>query len=84
MNLLAIRNAVENEFKRASRKHKPMNSHHEAYAVIKEEFDEYWKEVQKGGSTCPRDPAALELELVHTAAMCFRALGDLCPDTPEF
>jgi len=61
----------------ASLKHPPMSSHHEAYAVIKEEFDEYWLEVIKGGST-PRDPEALKLELVQTAAMCLRALYDLC------
>lgn len=68
---------VLNEAMRAGSKHPPMHSHHEAYAVIKEEFDEYWAEVQKGGST-PRDPAALKLELVQTAAMCLRALHDLC------
>jgi hypothetical protein len=56
-----------------------MHSHHEAYGVIKEEFDEYWQEVCKGGATCPRDPAALRMELIHTAAMCLRAMYDLCP-----
>jgi hypothetical protein len=70
--------AVFNEFARASAKHPPMHSHHEAYAVIAEEFEEYWREVQKGGKTCPRDPAALKAELVETAAMCMRALYDLC------
>ena len=65
------------EISRATAKHAPMNSHHEAYSVIKEEFEEYWAEVCKGGST-PRDPVALRTELIHTAAMCVRALHDLC------
>lgn len=68
---------VYQEFARATRKHTPMHSHHEAYAVIKEEFDEYWQEVQKGGSK-PRDPEALRTELIQTAAMCLRTLHDLC------
>lgn len=74
----AVFGSVYREFARASAKHAPMHSHHEAYAVISEEFNvEYWAEVCKGGST-PRDPAALKLELVQTAAMCMRALHDLC------
>lgn len=68
---------IRAEARRAGNKHKPMNSQHEAYAVIKEEMDEYWKEVRKGGSV-PRDPAALTTELVQMAAMCLRALHDLC------
>jgi truncated hemoglobin YjbI len=74
--MVNIMESIKTEFFRASSKHAPMNSHHEAYAVIKEEFDEYWREVQKGGST-PRDPKALKNELIQTAAMCARALHDL-------
>ncbi len=70
--------AVLNEFRRATAKHPPMHSHHEAYAVIKEEFEEYWTEVMKGGKTCPRVPEQLRQELVETAAMCLRAIHDLC------
>lgn len=78
MHIVHILAAVEHEFNRANDKHPPMNSHHEAYAVISEEFNtEYWAEVCKGGSK-PRDPEALKLELIHTAAMCVRALHDLC------
>lgn len=78
MDLREAQHLVEMEVARASSKHPPMNSHHEAYAVISEEFNvEYWAEVCKGGGT-PRDPEALKLELVQTAAMCFRALTDLC------
>lgn len=61
---------------RATGKHPKMNSHHEAYAVIKEEFDEYWQEVMKRPSK--RDKEALKLELVQTAAMCVRTLYELC------
>lgn len=68
---------VMREVERASRKHAPMHSHHEAYAVILEELEEYWREVQKGGST-PRDPQALQTELVQTAAMCVKTLINLC------
>lgn len=78
MHIVNIITAVRTEFERANGKHKPMNSHHEAFAVISEEFNkEYWDEVCKGGGT-PRDPEALKLELIQTAAMCFRALHDLC------
>lgn len=68
---------VKAEVKCACAKHAPMHSHHEAYAVILEELDEYWEEVRKGGNT-PRDMTALKAELTHTAAMCVRALHDLC------
>lgn len=78
MELWDIRDRVSHEVERAVAKHPPMNSHHEAYGVIAEEFEEYWREVQKGGKTCPRDPDALRTELIETAAMCFRALHDLC------
>lgn len=78
MHMVNVLSSVKEEFIRASSKHAPMHSHHEAYAVIREEFEEYWREVQKGGSTCPRDPEALKTELIHTAAMCLRALNDLC------
>jgi hypothetical protein len=70
--------AIKAEAGRASMKHPAMHSHHEAYAVIKEEFEEYWDEVKKGGATRPRDQKALKKELIHTAAMCARALYDLC------
>jgi len=53
-----------------------MNSHHEAYAVILEELEEYWAEVMKKPSK--RNPAALREELVQTAAMCLRTLAELC------
>lgn len=71
-----VRTLVNHETAQAIARHTPMHSHHEAYAVIKEEFDEYWTEVTKRSSQ--RDSEALKLELVQTAAMCLRALHDLC------
>ncbi len=64
-------------------------SHHEAAAVIKEEFDEYWEEVKTNPRkhrytmTAIREAeeqrdANLKLELIQTAAMCLRALVELC------
>ncbi len=66
---------VDHEASRATAKHPPLNSHHEAYAVILEELDEYKAEVWK--QTKDRDPAAMRTELVQLAAMCLRAAVDL-------
>lgn len=54
---------------------KPLNSSHEAYAVILEEVDEFWEEVKKKKSM--RDPVKMRGELVQIAAMCQRAAEDL-------
>lgn len=80
MKLLDAVAAVQAEVQRAASKHEPMNSHHEAYAVIREEFEvEYFGEVCKGGAESgPRHTEQLKKELIHTAAMAVRALVDLC------
>lgn len=67
--------SAASEADRAREKHKPMNSHHEAYAVILEELDEYWEEVRKKASE--RDPQAMLTELTQIAAMCVRTAVDL-------
>jgi hypothetical protein len=67
---------VLNEVTRARQLHQPMSSHHEAYAVILEELDEYWEEVRKKREE--RDPKAIREELIQTAAMCVRAVHDVC------
>lgn len=77
MMLSHVIELVSQEVEKASAKHAPMHSHHEAYAVLLEEVEEYWQEVMKGGSV-PRDPNALRLELIHVAAMATRTLQDLC------
>lgn len=66
---------VEAELERAESKHAPMNSLHEAYAVIYEEVDELWDEVRK--RTSKRKPKNIRLELVQIAAMCARAAKNL-------
>jgi NTP pyrophosphatase (non-canonical NTP hydrolase) len=69
--------AVVEEVNRAMRKHAPMYSAHEAYAVILEEVDELWDEVRKK----THDPSAMRAELVQIAAMCCRAANDLALET---
>jgi hypothetical protein len=75
---------------RASNLHPPMHSRHEAKAVIEEEFDELWELIKLN----PKKPmihpskgyplsigqwkAEIREELIQTAAMCVRAVYDLC------
>ena len=53
----------------------PLNSAHEAYAVILEELDEFKAEVWKKASR--RDLAAMRQELLQVAAMCARTVENL-------
>lgn len=78
MDLIDIRKAVEDEFKKATRLHKPFNSSHEGYSVILEELDELWDEVKKNPAKHPERAERLRLEAIQAAAMCFRFLSDLC------
>ena len=66
------------EASRASALFPPMNSPHEAAAVIREEFDEYWDEVKKHNTSKPdRDTRPRQRdELIQLAAMCIRAITD--------
>ena len=57
------------EIERARKKHPSFHSHHEAYAVIKEEFEEWWDSV-KADDPDPR-------ELLSVAAMAVLALMEL-------
>jgi hypothetical protein len=61
---------VLNEVGRANRKHPPMNSHHEGYAVLLEEVDELWDEVKADS----HDLAIAEA--VQVAAMAIRFIVD--------
>ena len=65
---------VARELERARTLHTAkLNSPHEAAAVIREEFEEFWDEVKRKD----RNNLAMLKELVHTAAMCQRAAEDL-------
>ena len=66
---------VHAELVRADSLHKPMNSLHEAYAVLLEEVDELWDEVRKKSSE--RSKAAIREELVQIAAMAWRTAKNL-------
>ena len=66
---------VQIEIADARRSHAPLNSAHEAYAVILEELDEFWAEVMT--KRRERSPARMREELVQVAAMCQRAAEDL-------
>lgn len=66
---------VRKELLRSQGLHSPMNSAHEALAVIEEEIDEFKKEVYKKREQ--RDKDKMREELVQTAAMCMRSILDL-------
>lgn len=66
---------VKNEVERAEGLHKPLHSYHEAYAVIKEELDEFWEEVRKKEQY--RNQDAMRNELIQIAAMCVRTIYNL-------
>jgi len=65
---------VARELERARTLHvAKLNSPHEAAAVIREEFEEFWDEVKAN----PRNTLAMLRELTHVAAMCQRAAEDV-------
>jgi len=71
-NVLAL---VRAEIERAVKKHGPMHSPHEGYAVIKEEVDELWDDVKRD---LGRTDGALT-EAMQIAAMGVRYVCDLAP-----
>jgi hypothetical protein len=78
MNEEAVDGMLHNlkaELGRAMKLHAPLNSDHEAYAVILEELDEYWEQVRLKREE--RSEARICIELMQTAAMCIRAIHDL-------
>ncbi len=62
----------------ASTQYPAYNSLHEAYGVIKEEFDEFWAEVKR--KQHQRDTEAVRKELIDMAATCVRTILDCGPD----
>ena len=71
---LHIINELSSELLRASKKHAPINSAHEGYAVILEELDELWDEIKK------QKPATdlIYKEALQVAAMALRLIHDVC------
>lgn len=67
--------AASDEIQKARGSHAPMQSVHEAYAVILEELDEFWEEVRK--KKADRSTANMSKELTQIAAMALRAKVDL-------
>jgi molybdopterin biosynthesis enzyme len=65
---------ILSEARRAARKHPPLNSAHEGYAVLLEEVDELKAEVWKRD----RDIAAMRAEAVQVGAMALRFIIDVC------
>lgn len=54
----------------------PMNSAHEAYAVLLEEVDELWDHVKTNQKR--RDLEAMKIECLQVAAMAIRFYRDVC------
>lgn len=63
------------ELSGARRKHGPISSAHEGYAVLLEEVEEFWELVRR--QTGDRDPREVYRELVQIAAMAARIATDL-------
>lgn len=72
-----LRNVMA-EVKRAQTLHAPLNSAHEAYAVLLEEVEEFWDEVRK--RKAERNPKDIVNELTQIAAMACRTAVDLYRD----
>ena len=74
----AIAQEIAEEAARAGTLFAPMNSPHEAMAVILEEYTEYQLEVFKHNTSRPdRDTRPRQREeLIQLAAMCMRAILD--------
>lgn len=64
------------EIEMATEKFAPMNSHHEGFAVLKEEVDELWEEVRKKPEE--RSNERLRKEAIQIAAMAIRFIADTC------
>lgn len=67
---------VSQELNRAMSIHKPMNSAHEGYAVIKEELEELWDEIKK--KECERNIEHMKEEAIQLSAMGLRFIIDVC------
>lgn len=64
------------EIEMATEKFPAMNSHHEGFAILKEEVDELWDWVKKKPEA--RDLNAMRKEAIQIAAMAIRFIADTC------
>jgi hypothetical protein len=83
-NKLLVQEVCE-ELVKAKIAHEPMNSGHEAYAVILEELDEYWEHVKTNPRKLTEEARLRRLiemrkELIQIAAMALRAIQDTLPE----
>lgn len=69
---------VLKELESAQKKFPPMHSGHEGWAVVKEELDELWAEVQRAQKLGEQGKAAMIAEAKQVAAMALRFLIDVC------
>ena len=67
---------IKKEFTRANKLYPDFHSNHEAYAVIKEEFDELWDEIRKEKGIKGNDE--IRTELIQIGAMVVKYLENLC------
>lgn len=67
---------VEREVFDAITRYPAFNSLHEAYAVIKEEVDEFWDEVKAKPAVREQRKAEIRKELIQIAAMAVRTIVD--------
>jgi len=71
-----IFDAIQNEVAIAEAKWPPLNSAHEAYAVLLEEVDELWDHVKTNQKR--RDLPSMRAEAIQVAAMAVRFVRDIC------
>lgn len=67
---------IIHEVTTAEAKWPPMNSAHEAFAVLNEEVDELWDHVKTKQAN--RDLPSMRKECVQVAAMAVRFIRDIC------
>jgi hypothetical protein len=65
------------EYESAKAEYSPFTSHHEGWAVIKEQLDEVWDEIKKKRGT--KSQEKIMKEVLHVGAMSLRFLMELTP-----
>lgn len=75
-SVLQVLSEVHREVSQAEAKWPPLNSAHEAYAVLAEEVDELWDHVKTNQKR--RDMPEMRKEAIQVAAMAVRFVRDVC------